>query len=1388
MKFIQNAYYRAFVVCSLVLLCVDPSLAQNTLIDGPIQLQVRVRDIEVEYNSSDASDLNLNIGSFGLSNFEDDEITVKVWARDNGAISGGWQGGACLTDELPMLNGGPDYTSDFNQNVFSFTYPGINVPKYIDIGIEAHEDDIPSDFSIISGLTACGSTNATRTRCNYNGAMCCANLFGCLFDEEDDYPCMAGISASAPYHQNLNYRYDSTTAMNITPCFWYDQGYVEGVCPAPNNNFYNPRIETYWRYTRGYGCNNAIDLGSFTTGSHVLHYNNNSCYNNSWPASPGNDVTYSFTTTAPIGINANVCGVNGAQFDSYLYFLNSNCTIEESDDNGCGNQSTISAYICQPGTYYIVVDATAAGELGTFTLEIVEDSTFLFQANTVKTDVQCYGAADGTATVRASGGYPPYTYVWSTSPADTDTTVTNLGPGVYTVTITDVKGCTITADATITEPTPLTSTMSSTNVSCSGAEDGTATVTPAGGTPPYSYIWGTQPFQVTQTAEYLAAGTYQVTVIDDNSCVIVDSVLVNTSTVITVTLNALNDVSCFGVGDGSIDISVSGGRSPYDFTWSNTATTEDIFNLVPGTYAYTIYDQDSCFVVDSFDITEPPLLVASIDDVVNLSCNGGSDGIITIDVSGGTPGYQYLWSNGHTGQDLLNAPAGNYTVTVTDANACQAIIAQTLTEPTAIAIQWALTNPSCFGDSTGSIDITVSGGTPPYKYMWNTNDSTEDLSNIPAGGYAVLVTDSFNCFLFEFSSLTSNPPVDVQVASVFNVNCNGGSSGSINLNVTGGQAPYTYTWSSPLATGQNPAGLQQGSYTVTVTDALGCTDTVSTTLTEPSALSVNVLDVTNVSCFGGDDGAIQVDITGGTQPYVYLWADGPNTEDRTGLSAGSYTLSVVDAKGCQVIASNTIVDEPTELITSMLPSNPSCGGINNGSVLATAIGGIPPYSYQWSNGNTTSSVNGVGAGTYTVIITDDNGCVAYDTATLSVATQMILQDSIVDLLCYDDGNGEIFITVTGGTVPYIYNWSNGGNTASISSLDGGMYDLTVTDNSGCSVTASYTVDEPDSILMELFITPVKCYGDADGVAATRIEGGTPDYVYQWSDGQTSNVATGLDPGILTLTVTDENGCVQTITGDVFGPDSLILTADTIYNVSCYDEADGGVVINVQGGTADFNYAVENVNFQPDGIFTGLSAGDYTALVLDGNNCQATVQFTITEPDEWLIEFPEPYVFTARGASVTLTPILDASIKADTYFWEPSQGLSCTDCDDPVATPLETTTYTVTITDENGCVQDADVAVVVKNDYELFLPNAFSPNGDGRNDVWAPIDFGSVRDIDITIFDRWGGTVFSSNSVSKGWDGTSKGKVVYSETFVYVVKGTFLNGSEFEEHGSIAVVR
>lgn len=1607
-------YLRIFTLICSTLLLLTGDLQAQTYQDGPIQLQMRVRDVEVEYDDNDPSDLAIQ-SPVNLGSFEEDELSFRFWGRDRGTIAG-WQGGNCLTADLDMLGGGPDYTPDFNYTIFSNTYPGVNVPRFLDIGMQAHEDDVPSDFSFAGSATLCGNADS---RCAYINNICCINLFGCIYSEGDDYYCEGYQFGNQEYITALNYRFDSLTSLQIPPCEWYDHGYLRnGDCVGSNNEFYNPRIETYWRYTRGYGCNNAIDLGTFTAGSTINHYNSINCYNNNWPASPGNDVTYSFTATGPIGFTASLCGQNGAQFDSYLYFLNSSCQIEASNDNGCGNQSIVSAYICQPGTYYLVVDATTANAVGTFNLSIVEDSSFLFQATINKTDVQCFGAADGTAKVVATGGYPGYTYQWSANAGGgTTDSVGGLGPGTYTVTVTDTKGCTIDESVTITEPTELLTAMSSTNVSCSGAEDGTATVVGSGGTPPYTYIWGTQPFQVTSTAEFLGAGTYNVTVIDGQNCVRVDSVTVGTSTVISITVDGQTDVTCFGDDDGTVSISVSGGVTPYDYAWSHGPTTDDVTGLAPGTYYVTVYDLDSCFAVDSFEITEPDLLEAFLDDTVDVTCNGGSNGIVTTTITGGTPPYQYLWSNGFTSQNLLNVPAGSYTLTVTDDNGCEATVSHTINEPTAIAIVWNTTDPACFGDSTGAIDITVSGGTPPYSYLWSNGDTTEDLVNIPAGAYGVAITDSFSCLLFEFNALVQNPPVQVQITSVTDVDCNATSTGSISLNVTGGLPPYTFQWGNPLATGQNPGNLQAGVYPVTVVDQLGCTDTVTAIVDEPDALVANVVAIVNVSCNGDSDGIVQVDVTGGTQPYTYSWTNTTaTTEDLVNVSAGSYDLQVTDANGCIASASaivtepnalsilwnitnpgcaqdstgalditvsggtppysylwntgattqdlnniptgayavsvsdslgcflfefnsvtsfpllqvsvNTVTDvdcnglssgsisldvsggqapytfawsnplatgqnpnglqaglyavtvtdqqgctdttsafvdepalltvsmnvfdvscfqsadgsievdvtggaqpytyswsngaqtedltnipagtydftvtddngcsevmtgisvaEPSELLTTIIKTDPSCGGVNDGSASVTALGGIPPYTYRWNTGAITQALSNIGAGNYTVIVTDANGCTSSDTISLIVSSPINITSVITDLECSGDADGEIVLTITGGAPPFTFNWSpNVGNSSIVTGLSGGTYDLTITDNNGCSATGSWDVFEPDEIILSLIDTEIRCFGDDDGVSSAVLSGGVPPFTYAWSDGQTTPAATDLGPGAIALTVTDNNGCTTDASTTIVGPEEMVASASDVLDATCFDSEDGSVVINVTGGTPDYEYAVQNVNFQTDPIFTNLPAGEYTALILDGNNCKATTQFTIAQPEEWEVTFEEPYYYVARGASVLLTPILPEGIVPVAFNWTPAISLDCSNCEEVRATPVNTTNYTVVVTDENGCEQVGEVSVIVKNGYELFLPNAFSPNGDGKNDSWAPIDFGSVRDIDIKIFNRWGAVVFTSNSIADAWDGTFNGEALNSDTYVFQIKGSFLSGDEFEEAGSIALIR
>ncbi len=1373
----------AFLLILVTLCLVDlPIAIAQSYGDGPIQLQIRLRDVRIRYSGNSSSDLNLSVGSLGLSNFEDDELTIFIWAQDNSGVSGlGWQGGTCRQPSLQMLNGGPDFTPDYNTVLFNYTYPTNIVPQYASLRLDAWEDDVPTDFALISGVTACGSTGS---RCTYETSVCCLNLFGCLFDEEDDLRCNAN-----PFQPQLDYRLDSTTMQRISPCLWFDHGYVQG--SGCTNNFYRPRIETFFRYTRGNSCADAIDLGTMYAGTQITHFNNNTCYNNNFPNSPGNDVFYSFTLTGPLGINASLCGVNGAQFDSQLYLLNPNCTVETSNNDGCGNQSTVSYYLCQPGTYFLVVDGNTANAQGTFTLNLTEDTNFTFRAPIVKGDVLCFGADDGWAKTNVNGGFPPYSYLWSSGTGGTTTdSVYGLAPGVHSVTVTDFKGCTVTESVTITEPTPLQVSLSATNVQCSGYTDGTATAIPSGGTPPYTYLWITFPLQATQTAVALGAGTYSVNVIDDNGCVITDSVTIGTNTQIILTLDTVRNVTCNGVADGYINLSLAGGNLPYTYNWSHGPTTEDVANLAPGQYSVTAYDQDSCFVIGIYNITEPTLLETAIIDTLQLSCNGGSDGIITTITNGGTPPYTYLWSNGRTNPNLLNVSAGTYTLTVTDAQGCTTITTQTLNEPAPLNIIWTTQNPTCFAQTDGFIELAVTGGTTPYTYAWTNAETTKDIYGLGDGVYGVLITDSNSCLYFDFAVLFTDPKVEVTVASTTNADCNGNATGAIALTVSGGTGVnYTYNWSNPAVTGQNPTNLPAGTYAVTVTDPNGCSDSTSVTIAEPGTLTATITNTVDVSCSGGSDGAISVDVTGGTQPYTYLWTNGSSNEDLVNLPAGFYQLSVRDAQNCVSASANTAIIEPQPLATFLSGTNPGCPGLANGSIVLIASGGTPPYTYLWSNGATTPNLSNVGSGTYTAIVTDVQGCVKTDTITLSNASEIIAVATIVDLPCNGTADGSIDLAVTGGTQPYTFNWSPANaNSNNITGLSGGLYDVTITDVQGCSATFSYEVQEATALSLTINTTDVTCFGDEDGMATTTLNGGTPNYIYNWSDGQNTVVANSLGAGPISVTITDGNNCSVTASGNINGPAQLTVTIDSLFNVSCYDGYDGRLYLNATGGTPNYIYSVQNNVFQGSPSFADLEAGDYTVLVLDTNNCRAILPFTITEPADWEVYFDDPYVFTSRGGSVTLEPKHTNTVGIASYQWSPADGLSCTDCINPSASPLETTTYTVSLIDSNGCESSMQTAVVIKNRYEIFFPNAFSPNGDGRNDTWLPIDFSATSEIDIQIFNRWGEKVYETNDILKGWDGTYKGQLLSPDSYLFNVKGLFRDGKEFSQTGTVALVR
>ncbi|MBL7807167.1 MAG: SprB repeat-containing protein, partial [Saprospiraceae bacterium] len=508
--------------------------------------------------------------------------------------------------------------------------------------------------------------------------------------------------------------------------------------------------------------------------------------------------------------------------------------------------------------------------------------------------------------------------------------------------------------------------------------------------------------------------------------------------------------------------------------------------------------------------------------------------------SGGSGNLEYMWlkANGPNcpavgdpaWQQISGANSATYDPPVITASTCymrcsrragcdnwdgESNILKVSFDP-AINLTTTKVDVKCNGALTGSIDLTVSGGTSPYTYAWSNSKTTQDISGLAAGTYTVTVTDAAGCT--KTTSVTINQPSALSLSTTkVNVKCNGGNTGSIDLTVTGGTPGYTYIWTN-AATTQDISNLTAGTYTVTVTDANACTKTISTTITQPSALSLTSTQK-NLLCYGATDGDIDLSVSGGTSPYTYSWSNGATVQDLWNIGAGTYTVTVTDANACTKTLSATIT-QPAEIILTKTITDVKCAGQSNGAIDLTVSGGSPGFKYSWSNSATTQDISNLAAGTYTVTVTDVNGCTKTTSATVNQPGVLTPTTTKVNVACFGGNTGSIDLSVTGGTSPYTYAWSNAATTQDISNLVAGTYTVTVTDANLCTKTVSTSITQPASALnvTETHVD-VNCNGQNTGSIDATPTGGTTPYTYSWSNGATTQDISGLTAGTYTLTVT-----------------------------------------------------------------------------------------------------------------------------------------------------------------------------------------------------------------------------------------------------------------------------
>ena len=954
--------------------------------------------------------------------------------------------------------------------------------------------------------------------------------------------------------------------------------------------------------------------------------------------------------------------------------------------------------------------------------------------------------------VIATGTGVSYTWPGGYNGSEIDLTAA----GTYTVTAYGANGCSNTAYVVITEDfTPATPNITSANsqyiIDCTHGE---LTLNATGG---ISYEWSTM--DDGPTIIVTEAGTYRVTATGLNGCPgETEIVIAADNTVPNAYINNMSGTYALSCNVSSIEVIAQGG---VQFAWSNQLWGGGSSQVIttPGTYVVTVTGRNGCAGTASItienDLDPPTVYINSTNNLYELNCS-----VSRINVTASGNGISYAWSGGSNSTGYTNTfvNPGTYTVTSTGFNGC------TNTATVTIAANYSAPDINISNESgstvldcnTQQIHVVVTGQNATY--IWNDGYTTADRTFYSHGQYTVTATGANGCTASASIGITENmvqPTVSIaNNTGTLELNC---VTTSISLTANGGQS---YVWSDGTMS-QTNAISTPGLYTVTATAANGCTNTATVTISQAPVFNAEITNIGTINCYG-ESTSVTVTATGGNPSYSYEWSDGQNTQTATGLLAGSYTVTVRDSGGCSV-ALQCNVTQPLEMQASVVSRDQICG-VSQGSLNAVVIGGTQPYSYTWSNGATTAENTNVIVGQYGLTVVDINNCMSTATAQVSMQGMLSVNAHVTQQIsCHGYNDGIVAAEAPNAAEPLFYTWSTGNASPEIYNLFEGSYMVTVTDAWGCTGQAGVNLVSPPEMNLQTYIENPLCHDSRDGKIIATAFGGVAPYSYLWNTSSSESELANIGMGTYTLTISDAAGCsaVKSVTLEAPAP---ITVETSTSEIKCNGDKDGKIQVEVTGGVEPYSYSIDGLaRPSTNNVFSNMTAGYYTVRVVDNNGCVAAKPTLLSQPDvlqvETLVE--NPFCRGSRTGSIEMK--VTGGTEPYMYYWNNSKS------DVSIMQNMYAGEYVVGVVDGNECKSEEITITLTDVDVPcLRIPNVFTPNGDGVNDIWEIVNIDMFPEAEVYVFNRWGQLLFTSKGYTEPWDGSYRGHFVPAGTYMYII--------------------